>query len=217
MYVEDLVLTIHTKMQSTLRNDPWQQDFLHSISDHIKQQKSLSTNQSHVILQMIAKFRHYIVRHGLATDDDLDNMLCHPQFYRPLYESVNVRREVRYLGDNLLGLRFKQHTPIVDRIKAIIPYPDNRMLNLAKATFDWEYRIWIVPVTRHTITRILTLLNEYQFHIDETTSTYLHLANRSRDQPSTITLASDDVLLANVCDNPLLAAWITEVAGGITV
>jgi hypothetical protein len=82
--------------------------------------------------------------------------------------------------------------------------------------FDWEQRIWVVPVMRHTVEAVMGLINEYRFEIDEAVIAYLRLARKSREQPSAFVL-TEDVILANVCDNPLLAAWITEVADGVVL
>lgn len=225
MYVEDLLLSITSHMNCHLLDvylREWDRKFLASVATRIQRHKSLSTNQAQTILRLITQVRYPIMHLGLATDDDISEMLCHPQYRQPLYNSVRIPREVRHLGDNLLGFRFNQHDDIVNRIKALnqatpprgFPvFPDT----LVRPQFNWDHHIWIVPVTHHTIDGITAILNEYGFNLDPATIAYLQSAQQSRDQPSVITLADQDILRANVCDNPLLAGWIVEIADGIAL
>lgn len=205
MYVEDLLLAIQARNPSVFDGliNEWYVGFIASVSRHVRAGKQLSTSQGTTILKLIVQVRRPLVRHGMATDDDIDNMLHQPEYRRPLYESTHIPREVRYLGDNCLGFRFKQNDLIVETIKAL------GHDSLPRPRFQWEQRIWVVPVWRHNLQKIMTLVNEYQFNLDAETTAYLRLARQSIDQPSTFVLAEEHgVILANVCDDPLLAAWI---------
>ena len=233
MYVEDLLLAIRDRTYFDPRRafdgllSDWHRNFVLNVSSHVEAGQQLSTNQSTVIIKLIAKVRRQIVHYGMATDADIDHLLCYPDFRRPLYESPNIPREVRYLGDNVLGLRFKQNDVIAALIRDLgRPPPTDWALDWAKLRkmtdllprpqFNWQHRIWLVPVLRHNLSRIVKLLNEYRFDVDPAVTAYLRLARDSQDRPSAFTL-TDEVILGNVCDNPLLAGWITCVADGITL
>jgi hypothetical protein len=156
----------------------------------------------------------------MATDDDLDQMLCQPQYRRALYESRHLPREARHLGDNLLGLRFKPHEAIIERIKALGKPEETgwtRSREIApKPQFDWDHRLWIVPVMHYNVLDIFALLNEFRFDLDPATIDYLRLARQSRDRPSAVG-CMQDTLVVRVCDHPILAGWITEVADGLVL
>ena len=231
MYVEDLLLRIEERRTDWLGDpfdglldDTWTRNFLASVTSHVMAAKPLSTKQSAVILSLIARVRHPLVRHGMMTDGEIDQMLRYPEFRRPLYESVNIQREVRYLGDNLLGFRFKQNDIIAARISELATLNTTNWGGvsawlkrpLPSPQFDWDHRIWVVPVMRHTVEAVMAVINEYRFEIDEAVVAYLRLARKSREQPSAFVL-TEGVIMANVCDNPLLAAWITQVADGIVL
>ena len=224
MYVDDLLLSIRSQL-SILWPDPfdnlltdWDRTFLTSVGDHVAAGKSLSTNQAAVIGKLIGRLRHPLIRHGMATDDDLDRMLLEPEYRQALYPSLNIPREVRYLGDNILGFRFKPNDMLVASIREF-GMPEmtdgfNYKVDLqTRPSFNWEYRIWLVPVLRHNVTAIRAFILEYHFAPDQPTLNYLRLASNSREQSSAFAII-DDVILANVCDHPLLAGWITEVADG---
>ena len=228
MYVEDLLLAIRERIHfenfDGLLTD-WHRRFIASVSDHVEAGRQLSTNQGTALLKLIQRVRKPLVRYGMATDADLIHMQRHPDYRRALYESPNVPREVRYLGDNVLGFRFKQNDMIAALIRELgRPTPSDWTCDWAKLRkvgdllprpqFNWQHRIWLVPVLRHNLSKIMSLVNEYCFDVDPAATAFLRLARDSRDRPSAFTM-TDDVILANVCDNPLLAGWITCVSEGI--
>jgi hypothetical protein len=226
MYVDDLLLSIRARLRISrpdafddLLND-WDRDFLTSVASQVAASRRLSTNQGATLLKLIGRLRHPLIRHGMATDDDLDQMLRYPEYRQPLYPSVVVRREVRYLGDNILGFRFKANEMMAASIRAFgVPPTTEVCYNTAllpRPRFDWDHRLWLVPVLRHNVAAIIAFVHEYRFDIDGATLAYLRLARNSRDQSSAFAI-TNDVILANVCDDPFLAGWITEVSGGLTL
>ena len=224
MYVDDLLLSVRSQL-SILWPDPfdnlltdWDRSFLTSVADHAAAGKPLSTNQAAVIGKLIGRLRHPLIRHGMATDDDLDRMLLEPEYRQPLYPSRHIPREVRYLGDNILGFRFKPNDMLAASIREFgtvetTDWSSSKVDLLPRPIFNWEYRIWLVPVLRHNVAAILAFIQEYHFTADRPAIDYLRLATRSRGRSSAFAII-DDVILANVCDHPLLAGWITEVCDG---
>lgn len=224
MYVEDLLLAIRARLRPSafegLLDDVWHQNFIRSVGDTILAERSLSTNQSRAILNVIRRVRRSLVHYGLATDDDIDLLLRYPQHRRPLYESTYVPREARHLGDNLLGLRFKQHDIIVERIKSLgkptlTEWAHARDL-APKPQFDWIHRLWIVPVMHYNVHDLFILLNEYHFHLDPRTSNYLRTARQSLGESAAVA-RTQDALIIHVADNPILAGWVTEIADGLAL
>jgi hypothetical protein len=234
MYVEDLFIVIFQRLCETrprhaqfggLLDGEWHRNFIQNVSCHILAGNQLSSNQSRTILKLIAKVRHYLVAYGMATDDDIAGMLHQPEHRRPLYASIEIPREVRHVGDNLLGFRYKQNDLITQRIKklgepALVSVRGTRMrIDLIdRPRFDWPTRIWVVPVFRHNLEAIFDLIREYRFGIDVLTAGYLRLAAASLDQPSTFGYNIEhDLIQATVRDNPLLAGWIAHIAEGVAV
>ena len=235
MIVEDLLLKIRDTLIwknkqlpfDGLFSDEWHLNFISSIGRHVDANKSLSTKQSDIILKMVEKVRSYLVKNGWATDADITKMLAEPQFRNPLYESTNVPKEVRHIGDNLLAFRSKNNEIVRNKIKTLC-YPELKQrvatwslqptttTNIRAARFDWLYKVWIVPVYRFNVADILNLIETERFNIDHQTAHYLRLVKHSFNQPSLFAVDSE-IILANVCDDPILASWITEVANGVTL
>jgi hypothetical protein len=230
MYVEDFLLAISEKLTPShhwkrhfrpgdfpafggLFDDAWHQSFISSVTQHVRAERALSSNQSRVILKLIAKARSYLVEYAIASPTEIDHLLHAPQHRQTPYESAQVPREVRYLGDNLLGVRCKADAVVASAIKAL------GTGQVQRPRFDWTYKLWIVPVHRVTLSRLRALLRNHRFHLDRATTDYLDLCETSIGQPSSFMFAdaTHTTMVANICDDPVLAGWITEVAGGIVL
>jgi hypothetical protein len=228
MYIEDLLIRIRDALISYRpwrrlfdSLSEWQRSFIQSVGRHVDQGKSLSTKQSKIVLQLIEQVKPYLIEYGWATETDITKLLHDPQFRRPLYESTNVPKEVRHLGNNLLAFRFKKNELLRDRLKAVChpkqKVPDETLNDgLIRPRFDWLYKIWIIPVYRFNILPIIQIINDEHFGVDQEAIHYLRLAKSSFNRPSMFAIG-EEVIFANVCDDPILAGWITEVAHGIAL
>lgn len=218
MYVEELLLKIPEWLSEL---DDWHKGFIRSISQQIAADKPLSTRQATVILKLIRQLHDLLIKQGWATEADLASMLHTPQYRHLPYESFSLPKECRYLGNNLLAFRFKAHTPLQEKIKELGTtttswFGEPPLTPHLKPRFDWLYKVWIVPVYRFNLQAIIDLIKDEHFNVDGTVSHYLALANRSFNQSSLFSIDETmGVILANVCDHPILAAWITEIAEGI--
>jgi hypothetical protein len=205
-------------------SDEWSLKFISNVGQYVDANKPLSNKQGAVILKMIDKVRSCLVEYGYATNAEISTMLVNPQYRHEPYESTFVPKEVRHLGGNLLAFRFKKNDEIKDALKVICRgkitgWLGGEMFQSSMgqtARYDWLYKLWIVPVCRFNIREIIALIHKEQFGRDDATSDYLRLARRSFDQPSLCAI-HDGIILANVCDDPLLSGWITEVANGVTL
>jgi hypothetical protein len=247
MNIEDIFLKIRTESTTSSGSmvglnvklspfngeldDPFFQEFLISVGMHIDLEKPLSTKQSEIVLKIIRKVQYHIVKYKWLSQQELDSLLESPVYARPLYLSTHVPKEVRYLGGNLLGFRFKYNPKIAERIRKIcdvkkaswftddIPVVMESHENITtKPYFDKNYNVWVVPVYRFNIDSIINLIGQERFGKDSEVDRYLKLARNSIDKPSTFIVDTEnEVIIANVCDNTLLAGWITEVAEGIAL
>ncbi len=220
MYVEDLLLKIRDNL-SMFRNkiDSWHTDFIISISSHAENGKSLSSKQLEIFLKLIRKIKNNIVSNGLISEREIEILLSEPTYRKPPYESNVVPREVRYLGDNLLGFRCNVNNTIRDTIRNLCKGAERLGINLEtsgllRPRFEWLYKIWIVPVYSFNINEIINVIKMYKFQMDIVTDSYLKSARNNVSSPSMFTI-SDDVFIATVYNDIILASWITEIAEGL--
>lgn len=221
MYVEDLVVIIQEQQHQLTLND-WQRRFVANVATQLSAARQLSTKQVDVIVGLGHKLRSSLLSRNLVSPDAIANLLTTQECRTQPYESNSVRREVRYLGDNLLAFRFKADAFRRERIKSFGTVDTTRWLGEQpviphrKPWFDWLYKLWIVPVYSFNLMAICEFIEQQRCHLDQPARDYLTLARRSFHQPSLFAIdPATQVILTNVCDHPILAAWITEVAGGI--
>jgi hypothetical protein len=226
MYVEDILIAISNKVATVRRpfgslfDGQWYRSFISSVAQHIQAERALSSNQSRTILKMIDKARAYIVTYGIASAVEIEHLLAAPRHRRTPYVSAQVPREVRYIGDNLLALRCKADGLLTAHIKALGNPPiTSETLMPTRPRFDWTHRIWIVPVHHFNLPAIRDLLHEHRFHTNRATADYLDLCAASINQPSicTFTDTTRSIMIVNICDDYIMAGWITNVAGGIVL
>jgi hypothetical protein len=230
MYVEDFLLAISEKMTPThhlkqhfrsgafpafggLFNDAWHQSFISNVTQHVRAEHALSSNQSRIVLKLIAKARSYLVEYAIASPAEIDRLLSAPLYRRAPYESAQVPREARHIGDNLIALRCKADNVVATNIKALGNSHTDR------ARFDWSHKLWIVRVQQHNLSKLRAILHHHRFRLDRATTEYLDLCEASIDQSSNFVFAdtSQTTMIANICNDAMLAGWITEVAGGIVL
>jgi hypothetical protein len=234
MFVEDIIVKVRNMVlfgHAPLLNDEWHKNFVCSICEQIERGAAMSTKQSAQTLRIIGLLRKQIVQAGLASETEIDNMLIDPSHRQPLYKSIYIPKEVRFIGGNMLAFRFKDRA-ITEKIKALgylernrwLPDPHRHFQHTAlrenmlphRPRFEWLHKIWIVPVYRHNVPHIFELITKHRFHMDDMTVKYLNLVRQSADRPS-LFATDGEVILGNVCDNPLLSGWITEIAGGLGI
>ena len=185
----------------------WHIDFIESVGRRIKQEQPLSTRQAEMILRIAAE-RGAALAEGMHIDAaDIRAMVACPAYRREPYASRWIRREARYIGDNKLALRFKMDRAIITELKTL-----GSVMGADKPVWIGWASLWIVPVTRQSLARIVALISSHGFHCNDATIDYLTMAHNSRGMDSAFVLDADSgTIVANVCDNPVLAAWIANV------
>lgn len=234
IFVEDALVAIRNKLLfqpqcfTTLLNDTWYQSFITSVAAQCDAGRRLSTNQSRIVLKIIQRVSSALIGYHIATEGDVEQLLSNPQYRLELYESApRVPSEVRYLGNNLLGFRCKADEHLTTKIQEAgvlvehihSSYPTYRAYHVrSRSRFNWALKIWIVPVYSSNLATIRRLISDH-FQTDQSVRDYLNLCEHSIDVCSTAILLDDDppILVANICDNALLADWMTAIAGGIVL
>lgn len=127
-----------------------------------------------------------------------------------------VRNEIRWLGEGLVGLRFRPSTDVLEAVK-----------RMAKTSLSgWPRRpgsfvrsdlLWIIPVNRLTLAPLTRLVTDHGFDLDETSrQAMLDLADAiEADLPSSALDAPDlGKIFVQVADNPWIEDWMEMMAHG---
>src|SRR4051812_4030376 len=102
MYVEDILIAItHTMAMSGRRSRPfggllddrWSQDFLINVGQYVHTDHALSSNQCRIILKLVRRVRSHLTEAGIASSEEIDQLLANPEYRRKPYESSKKPRE----------------------------------------------------------------------------------------------------------------------------
>jgi hypothetical protein len=187
--------------------DDWAVKFVRNVATHVSAGKALSTEQARIILNLLRRSRNEFVLRSIVgvRGVDLDRLLKAPTYRQPPYASANVPREVRYLGDNCLGFRFKRDDTISSDLKALVRDQD---FGFEDIWFHPMHRLWVVPINRDTIAEAMALISRHRFSFDDGVADFLAAASDATGQPSSVSTDPELGLTAvQVRDNEV-AAWI---------
>ena len=213
MYVEDAISIFFNEMlgrsslNTAMLRDEWTRKFVESLYGSVMLGKPLSIEQSRVFLKTLQKYKSFF-------DSSVVKIIDAPYYRNEPYKSLIITNEVRYLGGNYLGFKYKRS----DSIRADFKKISDRSRRLKNAN-DVQYhslsRIWIVPVTRENFKDIMMIIGKHDFKYDDEVIEYLSIADNSTGQKSTFVVDPDTGnIIANVCDNAIISSWINNVLFG---
>lgn len=218
MYVEDAIELFYkemlgrTPLAQIMVHDKWTSDFITSLYSSVKAGKTLSTEQGRVFLKALNKHQSWF-------DASVTKLIESPYYRNSPYQTKNIPNEVRYLGGNYLGFRYKKSDSLRADFKKISDRTPRIKNSRAVKSPDLKYhallRIWVVSVTRENFKDIMMIIGKHDFKYDDAVLEYLALADNSIGQKSTFVVDPDTGnIIANICDNTILSSWINNVLFG---
>lgn len=204
--VEDVVQVVcehlhEGRVRDMLPNE-WFLSFLNNIQVWVSEDKPLTTEQAKIVLKILAKTRPLFLSLGVPIGV-IREMQFNPVYRRQPTLSSVMPREVRYLGSNLLGFRFKRNDTIMNDLK-------NLSYWAIVVKFDHLLKLWVVPITSQTLTPIMTIIGKHRFEFDDEVAGYLadcHNVERGESAFSTTECM--------IFDNDLLGQWVEAVLLGV--
>jgi len=210
--VEDILRGLGSLVVSRRIQDEWNRNFISNVQEHVLNGKPLSTNQGAIVLKIAARVLPDLSKVMRISMDSLQQAISSPVYRNQPYQSISVKREVRYLGEDKLAFRFKLDSTVVSDLKSL--RSANDMVE-SKPAFNQEYRLWVVQVTPGNLEKVFQLIQRHRFDFDEGVLEYMTLCTNSKKVVSTFVQSDDgDVVYANVCNNPLLAYVVEHVMMG---
>lgn len=193
------------------RVDSWAYGFVMNVAEYTQKGKPLSTEQSRIILRLVQRVRDVLQNDGTPSED-IDRLIARPSYRQPPYPSANVPREVRHLGGNLVGFRFKRNDAI---LRDIIELRRGLDLGLTEQWFHRTHRLWVVPVTRETLSGVMQIIADHRFSFDDDLLAYLTDASNAHGAiPAFDADREVGLIVGRVPDNEVIAWWVSDVLGG---
>lgn len=210
LYVEDALILVARRLLFEdnlcgLLSGEWYSSFVSNMHAHISSGRSISTEQSRIILKIVERVQLRLVALGDVSAEDMVALLRSPTHRNPPYRTAQIKREVRFLGSNKLAFRFKFN----DLIR-------RDLTNLkCDSEFNREHRIWIVSVTSETIAPIRKIIRHHRFELDDITENYLEECEAGIGKQTTVEIDSETgLLLFKVFDDCPFASWIATIEAG---
>jgi hypothetical protein len=205
--LNDLVLTGHEK-------DPWKSNFIMNVHDTVAYGgRALSTAQSQVILKLANQHASHLVKVLGKQVAEIQQAISNPAYQRPVWQSQNIPREVRYLGGNKIAFRFKLDQTVVVDLKAL----KNRN-NKERPYFNKKCRVWVASVTSGNVEAIQSLIKRHKFAYDHAVLEYFMKVTQQRDKVPTVTYDNETGnLRVTIPNNVFLAQMVEATMGGEAV
>jgi hypothetical protein len=111
-----------------------------------------------------------------------------------------------------LGFRFKRNDAITGALNGLMNDRPYRFYNL---WFHREYRVWVVPITRHNLAKAMDVICEHRFAFDDGVAEFLAACESNKGRPASFTASTElNVIAGQVYDCEVLAWWTRNVLGG---
>jgi hypothetical protein len=182
--------------------------FIADVAEKTKSNNRISTKQSFIVLKLLAN-NASLFKHSKIITIEAINRLCENPCYRLApYQSIEIPREVRFLGHRRLGFKMKFSAQLIERIRAFKdPF---EIVSKGLPTFNSTYRIWIVEVTEHNLSKIMKFISKAYFNFDDPVVEFLQKCELACETPSSIEVTNDAISLV-INNNELLCAWAEQV------
>ncbi len=216
MFMEDVITKLAIRPATVLAvlTDDWTTRFLVSISENVALNKPLSTRQGDHMVRVVRRLRDAGVMRQLGfSDATTDAFIESPRYKIAPYPSSDIPKEVRYLGNNILGFRCKWIKDLVAEFRDLGERGSATPWRLSNyVTYNRQQRLWLVPVTDDTYYAIIKIIREHAFDVDDAVIDYLYLCDQSKQKPSVFAhYAEGNQFVAIVRDNPIIDAWLEHV------
>lgn len=209
--VEDLLDGLATLVHKGGIKDPWHRNFLSNVQQYVLGGNALSTNQAQIVLKVANNHVAELSRETRRPKADVELYIKNPVYKKSPYQSVSIKREVRYIGMDKLAFRFKLDQVVVSELKSLRSSSDP--INTAPR-FDHKYRIWVVTVTPGNLEKVFDIIKRHKFDFDEGVLEYMTLCTNSKKAVSTFQFVDDTLAVANITSNPLLAYVMQNLMNG---
>lgn len=221
MYIEDAIIRIATSNQvSDLIKSEWAANFVVSLYGQISSSGTLSTRQVEFFMSSVVEpYGLAFVNKGILQEHELESLRQEKRCRNNPYESVVVTPEIRHLGNNLLGFRFKATHNKGESMRNHIRGLSGSSTNTrsweedTRPRFSRRFRMWVVPVTTDNFKKVMRMVTDSGFGIDESVIDFFDTCMQSANKASTV-VAHEDKIIINVKDNDVLYAWAKNVFGG---
>jgi hypothetical protein len=170
---------------------PYDQTFIADIALKVMNGKSLSERQAQVVWKLVNKYLDFIVACNVDLDA-LSKLIENPKYRQPLYKSVIIPREIRYVGSSRFAVRFNFNPNVKGDLQS----------SVTECKWNEANKFWIVVVNKSNYDAFLRFVRKHKFEMDQTSlDVFKYMTSL---QHGFEILEKDDKVIINVVENALL-------------
>lgn len=170
----------------------WDRQFISDVSNYTREGKCLSTSQSALGIKLIKRYTQHLVISGFD-QNSVEAITNSPVHRLQPYQSSNIRREVKYLGDNKLIFRFKYNPSIIEKLREM--KHSNPYTNKNYPDFNSDLKVWMVEVTVLNQEKIMSIISDFKFDFDDDVAEFFMNFENSKGGESSCVVKEDEIVV----------------------
>lgn len=180
---------------------PWEKTFLESLSSQVAVYRKVSTKQVVSLVGVLSKRKALIAKTSGISEIDIEKAIAANRWPSDIkiYDSVDVKREVRYLGNSKLAFRFKRTQELWSALSEI------KRGNATAEESIREANITVIRVTPFNLERVFKLISDFRFDFDGATLEFMTRCTNTKNDPPQL-VADDETIGLLVPACPMLAS-----------
>lgn len=212
MFVEEILEKLADMVAAGKIAGAWHINFISNVNIYVVDGGCLSTNQSEILLKTAKTYTNELAKMFRISSAEMQDHIKNPSYRKTPYKSTSVKREVRYLGADVLAFRFKADQTVTQDLKNLKEGWD---LVATRPKWNAKYRVWTISVTTTNLEKVMKLINTHQFDFDEATLEYITLCNNSKKPSVTaFVMADEQKIYMNLTSNSGLAQILHQTMDG---
>jgi hypothetical protein len=194
MFMEDLISKLAKVDYVLASND---RKFVRSIARRVDKGTALTTRQGWAFLNVLKNNKEVNAQLGIKKDA-FKALLATPQWRKPLVPSVELRSEVRHLGDNMLGFRSSSSRTEIE-------------FAAMKAVYSNGMKIVTIE-NQASLDAVIEFIGKWGFEMDVPTERYLADCITHAMTPARVIVEGENILI-DVPNQNALAQFAQHVLG----
>jgi|GEM_PF-6593802 len=204
----------------SLKVSPADFKFITDIAGKTSQGKQISTKQAEVAIRILQKYITVLpTRDNFPwSEEELSAAISMPIYRQPPYQSVPVRREVRYIGNRKIALRSKFSPQVTKRIRSTVDKKCIRNVigrsrynhnQFDFPRFNKKHRLWVIEVTEGNLEAVMRTVKKANFEFDDSVVQFLTDCANTVENETTISSVDNEIEII-VQNDEFMSLWLDD-------
>lgn len=187
----------------TSQMSEWDYKFVSDVSTHTTNGSALSTKQADTLIKIL---RNNIQLFDKADRPLVQSIVDNPSYRHPLFQAVNIIREVRWAGGSTVLFRFPYNAAILVDIRSI----ENAIDDIMNPVMLKDLRAWKVIVDVSNYKHVMNLIQRHNFAFDDETLTFFMNIANNVDKPNVMRVDGDEISV-EINNDVMAALWLENM------